>query len=172
MAEPRSTQAAGNAARIGGETVRRWSGKLKEVAGSVLKDDKLRAEGRLQREEAEALHRARVAEADASVRERQAEVRGRAAEVAAERLEVEADEQRARDEVRVEAEQARGEQLVDSAADTEEMEIRLRKAQLEDATRRAEAGAEADYERDESRAQRAEATAEALRLDAHRLEET
>lgn len=171
MAELRSEHRFGDAGRIGAEVVSRWSGKLKEFVRGVLKDDKLRAEGRLHREEAESRRRARVAEADAAVRQRQAELRGRATEVVAARLDAEAEEQRAGDERRVEMMAARGEQLVDSAAGTEEREIRNRRARLDPSARHAASDAEAESVRDGVRAERAEARAEALRREAHGLEE-
>ena len=59
--------AGGHLARIGHEAVTGWSGRIKELTGSLLHDDKLRAEGRLERAEAETRRRARLAEDEASV---------------------------------------------------------------------------------------------------------
>ncbi len=176
MAQPESTRpgVAGrlpsHAARVGTETLSRWSARLKQMVGAVLDDETLRRRGQLEQEEAEARRKARLAEAEAVLRRRQAGVHQRQAEVVAERARLEAEERSGGEHRRIEAERAAQEQLVDQDAAAARAQIQARRAQLEDATRRAEARAEAEHDVQAAAAERAEARARELEHRADALD--
>jgi uncharacterized protein YjbJ (UPF0337 family) len=162
---------SGLSVRLRRESVSRWSGRLKELAGSVLGDEKLQALGRLEREAAETRRRARRTKSVADTDRHAATLRSRAAELSAKHGALEAEEQAEFDRKRIAVRTASDEDEVDRAAEIADAEVNHRRAVLEGASRRAEMEAQVEYAHEQRRAAQADAAAEDLRRRADSMDE-
>ncbi len=149
----------------------RLKAKSKQIAGVILNDPDLQAEGRLRQQEADAADEARRRQAEADQRQARAQVRAAQDELQLEELQLQVERVPADEQQRLQAAQARWQAAIEHQAADEERDVAVRAQHLRQAVDRAGAQAHAEQRQAETQAEALERVAAEAERRADLLDE-